>query len=53
LINAPDVAPNYRKIMQKKREICRKYNIRLIELYENDLYSLDGTLGEKLNLKLN
>ena len=53
LVNAPDVAPNYRKIMQKKREICRKYNIRLIELYENDLYSLDGTLGEKLNLKLN
>ena len=52
LFNAFDIDPNYIEIAKKKREMCKKYNIRLIELYAKDLYNLDKTLGEKLGLKL-
>jgi len=31
--------------------MCKKYKIPLIEIYENDLYNLDQTLGEKLGIK--
>jgi len=51
LVNAPDISPNYMEIIKNKKEMCKKYNIRLIELYEKDLYNLDQTLGGKLELK--
>jgi len=51
LAGAFNVFPYYNEIMKKKKEMCKKYNIRLIELYEKDLYNLDQTLGEKLGLK--
>jgi len=34
--------------MERKRKLCKKYNIPLIELYEKDLHNLDQTLGKKL-----
>lgn len=46
-----DVSPYYNEKTDKKREICGKYKIPLIELYEKDLYNLDQALGEKLGLK--
>ena len=51
LVGALDIVPNYNEFIRKKRELCRKYNIPLTELYEKDLYNLDQTLGEKLGLK--
>lgn len=39
---------NYPAIMERKRKLCKKYNIPLIEIYEKDLYNLDQTLGKKL-----
>jgi hypothetical protein len=52
LVTASDIDPYYEAIVTKKREMCRKYKIPLIELYEKDLYNLDQTLGEKLGLRL-
>jgi len=51
LVDASNIAPNYSEIIKKKRKICKKYSIPLIELYEKDLYNLDKTLGEKLKIK--
>ncbi|MBU4298522.1 hypothetical protein KJ636_00560 [Patescibacteria group bacterium] len=51
LFNAFDIVPNYCEIIKKKKEMCKNYNIRLIELYEKDLYNLDQSLGEKLELR--
>ena len=46
-----DMFPHYNEIIKKKKEMCKKYKIPLIEMYGNDLYNLDQTLGEKLGLK--
>ncbi len=51
LTDALGVSQNYNEISKKKIEMCQKYNIPLITLYNEDLYSLDQTLGRKLNLK--
>lgn len=52
LVNASNISPNYNEILKKKIEICKKYNIPLIELYEKDLYNLNQILGRKLGIKL-
>jgi len=52
LFNAPMVNPNYTKVIKRKKEICKKFNISLIELYEKDLYKLDQSLGAKIGLKV-
>ena len=51
LATALDIDPYYAETITKKREMCKKYKIPLIELYEKELYNLDQTLGEKLGLK--
>jgi len=51
LFNAFDIYPNYREIIKRKKEICKKFNIPLIELYEKDIYILDQTLGKEVWLK--
>jgi len=51
LATALDIDPYYAETIAKKREMCKKYKIPLIEIYENDLYNLDQTLGEKLGIK--
>jgi len=38
----------YPIIMEKKKKMCKKYKIFLIELYEKDLYNLEQSLGKKL-----
>jgi len=48
LADAFSIDPNYLKTMGKKRMLCRKHNISLIELYEKDLRNLKQALGEKL-----
>lgn len=48
LADTPIMAPNYSAIMEKKRKLCKQYNIPLIELFKKDLYNLDQTLGGKL-----
>lgn len=48
LANISSIDLDYPKIMKKKRKLCKKYNISLIELFEKDLYNLDQSLGEKL-----
>jgi len=52
LFNASIVNPNYVKTIKRKKEICKKFNIVLIELYEKDLYKLDQSLGAKIKLKV-
>ncbi|MDP3093905.1 MAG: hypothetical protein Q8N16_04045 [bacterium] len=49
LINAPNISLHYNEIVRKKIGICKKHRIRLIKLYEKDLYNLDSILREKLN----
>lgn len=51
LFDAINIVPNYTEIIKKKKEMCKNYNIRLVELYEKDLYALDQSLGEKLGLR--
>lgn len=51
LANVSSMPLHYREIMKKKREICKKYKILLVELYEKDLYNLNQALGEKLGLQ--
>ena len=51
LVNASIVNPNYVETIKRKKEICKKSNIVLIELYEKDLYKLDQSLGVKIGLK--
>ena len=51
LTNASGISSDYNEIIKKKRRICRKYRIKLIELYEKDLYNLDRVMARKLNLK--
>ena len=46
-----NISPYYNEIIKRKKEMCKKHNIQLIELYEKDLYNLDQALGEKLGLK--
>lgn len=53
LVNALNISPNYGEIIKKKKEMCKKYNIQLIELYEKDLYNLDYALGKRLDIKSN
>lgn len=48
LANAFSITPNYSKIIKKKRILCRKHSILLIELYEKDLRNLKQALGKKL-----
>lgn len=48
LVDTFSVSPHYNEIIKKKKAICKKYKIPLIELYEKDLYNLDLSLGEKL-----
>jgi len=50
LSNASIVNPNYTEIIKRKKEICKKFNISLIELYEKDLYRLDQFLGPKIGI---
>jgi len=52
LSNASIVNPNYTEIIKRKREICKKFNISLVELYEKDLYRLNQSLGTKIGLKV-
>lgn len=52
LANVSNMSLNYREIMEKKREMCKKYKILLVELYEKDLYNLHQSLGGKLDLQL-
>ncbi len=52
LFNASIVNPSYIEIVKRKKEICKKFNIVLIELYEKDLYKLDQSLGAKIGLKV-
>ena len=52
LFNASIVNPSYIEIVKRKKEICKKFNIVLIELYEKDLYKLDQSLGTKIGLKV-
>ncbi|OIO46272.1 MAG: hypothetical protein AUJ31_02165 [Parcubacteria group bacterium CG1_02_39_15] len=42
----------YGETMKRKKAICKRHNIPLIELYEKDLYNLNQTLGGKLRQKL-
>lgn len=51
LANAPNLAPSYNETMERKRKICKKHNIHLVELYEKDIHNLNQTLGEKLKLE--
>jgi hypothetical protein len=44
------IVPNYTEIIKRKKEICRKFNISLVELYEKDLYRLDQSLGPKIGV---
>lgn len=48
LVNAPKVSSKYNQIISKKRKLCKKFRIPLIELFEKDLYNLDLSLGGKL-----
>lgn len=48
LADAENLAPDYNSIMKTKREICKRHDIPLIELYEEDLKDLDKSLGAKL-----
>lgn len=50
LFNASIVNPNYTEIIKRKKEICKKFNISLIELYEKDLHRLDQSLGAKIGV---
>ena len=48
LANAPKIHSDYRGIMDKKRKLCKKYNFTLLELFEQDLDSLQKKLGKKI-----
>ncbi len=49
LSNAPNnIAPHYSAVAEKKKKLCEKYKIPLIELYAKDLYNLDQVLGKIL-----
>ncbi len=52
LADAFNISSSYAEIMEKKKEICKKHDIQLIELYGKDLYNLDQTLAEKLGVEL-
>jgi len=44
-------SPRYDRAVRKKKELCRKYNLALIEIYSKDLYPikyLDNKLRDKL-----
>ncbi len=51
LANAHNLVPGYSETMERKRKICKKHNIPLVELYEKDIHNLNQSLGEKLKLE--
>ena len=44
-------SPRYDKSVEKKKDICRKYKIPLIEIYPKDLYFKGGVSRKKLKEK--
>jgi len=52
LSNVSGVCLNYNEIIVRKREMCKKHNIRLIEIYEKNLYNLDQFLSKKLGIEI-
>lgn len=43
-----NLVPEYNNIMERKRKLCKRYNIPLVELYEKDLHNLDKSLNKRL-----
>jgi hypothetical protein len=44
-------SPRYDRSVKNKKDICRKYKIKLIEIYPRNLYSKNSSLNENLKEK--
>jgi hypothetical protein len=47
-----EINRGYNETIERKKGMCKKHNIRLIELYEKNLYSLDQLLSEELGIEI-